>query len=176
MTAPLPPFPSGVRLRPVRPSDEPFLLRLYGTLRAPDLAALPWDAAQKRAFIAEQFHLQQTHYRQTRPHADYWLVEKGPAAPIGRLSLDRSDTAWRILELLLLPRARGNGLGTALIHWVQAAARAAAADAVTLHVETGNHQALRLYARLGFVDAPSAHATHRFLRWTPGEEAQGRTG
>jgi ribosomal protein S18 acetylase RimI-like enzyme len=163
----LPPFPADMQLRTVRPRDERFLLGLYGTVRVPELVLTGWSAAQKQAFVADQFRLQQAHYRQNCPDADYWVIERAGAEAIGRFSLDRSGAEWRMIELALLPEARGGGIGTRLIAWVQEAAQGAGADAVTLHVEATNHAAQRLYARLGFVEAPSRFETHRFLRWTP---------
>ena len=169
--------PSGdVRLRAVRRADHPFLLALYGSVRAPELRGCLWSRRQKDAFIADQFWLQQAHYRRAHPAADYWVVDRidegGAWIPIGRLSLDRSESEWHLIELSLLPAERGCGRGTALVRWIQQAAEAGAADAVGLHVEIDNSAAIRLYARAGFGRKPSRFATHAFLRWTPPTRAQ----
>lgn len=166
MMGALPPVPATARLRAVLRQDEPFLLRLYHSVRAPELLLLPWSEAEKRAFVADQFRLQQAHYRKNCPGAAYWIVEDMNGCAIGRLSLDRTGAEWRLIELALLPEARSRGIGTQLIGWVQQAARTADAEAVTLHVEVTNQSACRLYRRLGFMEAPSQFATHRFLRWT----------
>ncbi|UYY77081.1 GNAT family N-acetyltransferase [Sphingomonas sp. R1] len=170
MTAPLPPFPSALNLRAAQPRDEHFLLELYGTVRAPDLALLPWTAAQKRAFVADQYRLQQDHYRHHCPTADFWVIEHEAHGAIGRLSLDRTGPEWRLIEIALLPHARGAGTGGRLVAWVQQASVAAAASAVTLHVELRNRAAWQWYVRMGFRDAPSRFPTHRFLRWPTAPE------
>jgi ribosomal protein S18 acetylase RimI-like enzyme len=165
--------PDGLRLRPVEPKDRAFLLALYHSVRAPDLIGCRLSRAQEEAFVAEQFRLQHAHYQRAHPTADYWVVERlrptGRPEPIGRLSLDRSMGEWRLLDLSLVPRARGRGVGTALLRWVQGDAVAAGADAVDLHVEVTNTAASRLYLRLGFRRSPSRFASHDFLRWTPPE-------
>lgn len=169
--APRPAFSIRWRLRDARAQDEAFLRRLHDAVRAPELLLAPWSAEQKDAFLADQYRLQQAHYRQTRPNADYWVIEQKtpPRAirPIGRMSLDRTEPEWRLMEIALLPERRNRGLGSELIGWVQQAAHHAGAEAVTLHVVTSNRSAHRLYVRLGFVEVPSPLETHHMLRWTP---------
>lgn len=164
-------LPADLRLRTACSSDLPFLLALYGSVRAPELRGCLWPQSRKEAFIADQFRLQHDHYRRTNPGADYWVIERttgsGASVPIGRLSLDRSCRDWHLIELSLLPGDRGCGRGTALIRWIQQAAEAAAAEGVGLHVARDNPGAIRLYARTGFGWMPSRFATHACLRWTP---------
>lgn len=175
----LPPFPRGamrappgvpgLALRPARPADFPFLLRLYGETRAVELSVTPWPEAQKQAFIKDQFRLQHLHYLQRSPAADFWLIERidpdGRREAIGRLYLDRSDREWKAIDLSLLAKARGAGIGGALIQAVQTAAVEAGADALSLYVEKTNQGARRLYARLGFEAEPSAFPSHIRMRW-----------
>lgn len=175
----LPPFPSGAAralpvvpglvLRPARSADFPFLLKLYGEARAVELSVAPWPEAQKQAFIKDQFSLQHLHYLQRSPAADFWLIERiepgGRREAIGRLYLDRSDREWKAIDLSLLARARGAGVGGALIRAIQTAAVEASADALSLYVEKTNHGAQRLYARLGFEEEPSAFPSHIRMRW-----------
>lgn len=161
-------LPDDLRLRPVRRADRPFLLTLYGSVRAPELRGCAWPESRKQAFIADQFRLQQAHYLAAYPAADYWVIDRGPATePIGRLSLDRSRRAWHVIELSLLPEERGNGRGSAMIRWVQGMAEAEAAESVALYVASENVGALRLYTRSGFGRLPSRFPTHAFLRWAP---------
>lgn len=70
--------------------------------------------------------------------------------PVGRLLVDRTGTAWRVVDIALLPSARGGGLGTALLTRVLAEADAENA-AVRLFVHRDNPRARALYERLGFV-------------------------
>lgn len=159
-----------VELRSARSQDLPFLLRLYGETRTAELSLTPWSEAQKQAFITDQFSLQHLHYLQRNPHADFWLIERigldGCREPIGRLYLDRSEREWRAIDLCLLTKARGAGIGGAAIRSIQKAAHETEADSVTLYVEKTNHGARRLYARLGFEEAPSPFPGHCRMRWS----------
>lgn len=159
----------GLALRPARSADFPFLVRLYGETRAVELSVAPWPEIQKQAFIQDQFSLQHLHYLQRNPTADFWLIERigsgGRREAIGRLYLDRSQPEWRAIDLSLLVKARGAGVGGALIQSIQDAAIQAGADAVTLYVEKTNHGAQRLYGRFGFEEAPSSIPSHMHMRW-----------
>ena len=57
---------------------------------------------------------------------------------------------WRIEALAVDEKARGSGIGTALLKSVIEAAREAGMHAVTLEVVDVNDRALQLYERLGF--------------------------
>ncbi len=157
----------GIRLRNEKPGDHAFLRRLYGTQRAADLVLTSWGEAEKARFLDEQFRLQSLHFdRETK--AERLIIESGahtPAPePIGRLYLDRSAPAWRLLEIALLPAVQGIGIGTALIQWVHVAASAAGAEAIDLHVTITNRRAEALYRRLGYVETPSDWPTHKRMR------------
>jgi len=62
---------------------------------------------------------------------------------------------WPEVRLLAVePAARGQGVGNALMHACIQRARAAEAEALTLHTTPMMASAMRLYARLGFVHVP----------------------
>jgi ribosomal protein S18 acetylase RimI-like enzyme len=134
-------------LRPVAPSDEPFLLRVYASTRAEELAPVPWTDEQKAAFVAQQFAAQSAHYARhyTGMSAHVILVD---GAPAGRLLVARWEREIRIVDITLLPDFRGSGAGTALLHELMGEARDAR-KLLSIHVERQN-PALRLYRRLGF--------------------------
>ena len=136
-----------VELRPVEPYDERFLRRVYASTRAEELAVVPWDEAQKEAFIRAQFAAQDRWYREHYPGAsfDIVLIDGEPA---GRLYVHRGESEIRIVDMALLPEHRGNGVGTSLLRDLLAEAEADG-KRVTIHVERLN-PALRLYERLGF--------------------------
>jgi GNAT superfamily N-acetyltransferase len=108
---------------------------------------VPWDAATKEAFLRMQFAGQDSYYHATFPSASYDLIVSGTDV-LGRLYVDRGETAWLVIDLALLPEHRGKGIGTRLLTDVLACA-GAAAKPVRLHVE-GFNPARRLYDRLGF--------------------------
>ena len=66
-----------------------------------------------------------------------------------------------ILTLAVVPRARGKGLGRALLCEAIAKAERKGADAVFLEVSATNPAALALYARLGFANVGSRRAYYR---------------
>jgi len=134
-------------LHPARPGDSEVLFRIYASTRAAEFAAMPWDEATLEAFLRSQFAAQDAHYRSAYPDASYDLIVAGREI-LGRLYVDRTDRAWHVLDIALLPEHRGQGLGTALLTRLIAEA-GAAAKPVQLYVERFN-PAQRLYARLGF--------------------------
>ena len=139
---------SAIHFRAVGPEDEPFLRQLYATTRADELAPVPWTDAEKAAFLDMQFRAQDSYYRAQFERASFHLVELH-GEPIGRLYTDRRDDEIRVLDIALLPKYRGQGLGRLLMQELLDEA-AAASKAVRIHVERFN-PAMRLYDRLGFV-------------------------
>jgi ribosomal protein S18 acetylase RimI-like enzyme len=136
-----------ITLRPIQDADRDFLLRLYASTRAEELAVTGWSAAQQIAFLTMQFEAQTRAYLENYPHQDYRVIERA-GAPIGRLYLNRGPSELRIVDIALLPEHRNVGIGTRLLREVLADADAARVP-TTIHVEKPN-RALRLYTRLGF--------------------------
>lgn len=112
-----------------------------------ELAVVPWDDAQKDAFLRMQFDAQDAWWHENYGDAsfDVILVEGEPA---GRLYVHRGPSEIRIVDVALLPEHRGGGVGTRLLGDLLAEANEAG-KSVTIHVERMN-PALRLYERLGF--------------------------
>jgi ribosomal protein S18 acetylase RimI-like enzyme len=108
---------------------------------------VPWDEAQKEAFLRHQFDAQDAWWRENYGGAsfDVILVE-GESA--GRLYVHRGPSEIRIVDIALLPEHRGNGVGTRLLEDLLAEGDGTR-KTVTIHVERMN-PALRLYERLGF--------------------------
>ncbi len=68
---------------------------------------------------------------------------------------DGASTRWPEVRLLAVdPAERGHGVGEELMQACIHRARAAGADALTLHTTPMMAVAMRLYARLGFVHVP----------------------
>jgi GNAT superfamily N-acetyltransferase len=113
----------GISYRAEMAGDLPFVAALYATTRAEELAATGWPETMKSAFLEQQHRAQHAHYRAVHPDGE-WLL---------------------IVDISLLPAARGGGLGTAILTDLLAAETRPA----QLHVELTN-PARRLYERLGF--------------------------
>jgi len=137
-------------LRPITPEDEAFLCRVYASTREEELAVVPWDEAQKAAFLQMQFQAQHTFYAANYTRAQFAVILLDDA-PVGRLYIDRREHEIRIVDIALLPNYRCQGIGTLLLQEIMA--EGASRDVpVTIHVEM-NNPALRLYQRLGFQHA-----------------------
>ena len=141
--------PGPLTTRAATPVDDAFLRDLYASVRAPELAAVPWSDAEKRAFCDMQFTLQDRHYREHFPHAHRHVVLEAASA-VGRIYVDPAGDEIRILDIALVPAARGRGIGTRLLRNILDEADRTRRR-VSLVTEPGN-PARRLYARLGFID------------------------
>ena len=153
--------PGGVVLRPIADDDLPFLLDLYASTRADELAVTPWSEAERRAFCDSQFAFQDASYRTSYPGARFDVVEVG-GAPVGRLLVATGPREVEVLDIALVPGWRNRGLGTQLLRRLQADA-AAHGRTVVLMVEPGS-PAERLYRRLGFRLRTDGEL-HRELTW-----------
>lgn len=161
-----------VTLRPAEPADEAFLYEVYASTRVEELAPLPWDDAQKQAFLTMQCAAQHRHYHTYYADASFQIILRD-GAPAGRLYVADQPAELRLLDIALLPAARGAGVGTALIADLLAAA-VRAHKAVRLHVDPHN-PASRLYHRLGFTPVAAADAgagPYLFMEWVPPVEAR----
>jgi ribosomal protein S18 acetylase RimI-like enzyme len=136
-----------VTLRPADPGDEELLYRIYASTRAEEIAPVPWDDAQKEAFLRAQFDAQARWYEDHYVGASRSVVLIDDEA-CGRFYVYRGGTEIRIMDIALLPEHRGNGVGSSLLHDLLVEADAEG-KRVTIHVERLN-PALRLYERLGF--------------------------
>jgi RimJ/RimL family protein N-acetyltransferase len=159
----------GLTLRRASEADRAFLQVLFASFRAEEMALIPWPQPQKDAFLAEQFRLQHHHFVSYFSDADFWIVERsrrsGPNSPVGRFYLDRSTPLWRVIDIGLLPEARGQGFGSALLRWAQESAVEAGAAGIDLHVLLVNPRAQRLYRSLGFQDEGEPEGYHQRMAW-----------
>ena len=142
----------GVSLRPIVAEDRLFLEHLYRSVRWDEFAPTGWSDETKTAFLASQFDFQRRHYEAAFPGADYLIIQHADA-PIGRIYVDRGGRALWLVEISLLPEWRGKGIGAALLAMLQSEAASGGFEGVRLSVDPAN-PARRLYARMGFVEAP----------------------
>lgn len=151
-----------VAFRRVAAADEAFLYRVYVSTRS-DLAVLQLDEQQRACLMRMQFAAQVTHYRTQFPDADH-LIVLAEDTPVGQLFLQRGPDEHRIVDLSLLPDARGAGAGTRVLEHVQSEAQRAGRP-VRLSVQHVN-PARRLYERMGFVPL-SETDLHCLMEWSP---------
>jgi ribosomal protein S18 acetylase RimI-like enzyme len=150
-------------LRPVEDADRAFLVELYASVRADELAQVPWDEPTKRAFVEQQFSAQDAHYRNNYPGATLDVIEVD-GTPAGRLYVHRGAGDIRIMDIALLPGFRGRGIGTALLRSLMAEADTSGRR-LSIHVEQSN-PARALYDRLGF-EAAGEHGVYVLMERSP---------
>jgi ribosomal protein S18 acetylase RimI-like enzyme len=137
-----------VRLRPVEPDDEEFLLRVYASSRADEMALVPWDEERKRAFVRSQFEAQYAQYRERFPDAEYSVIlYRG--SPAGRLWIARTPEQIRLLDIAILPEFQNRGIGATLLKSLLAESEQCGLPLRHMVFKL-NAAALRFYQRFGF--------------------------
>ncbi|MFN3943834.1 MAG: GNAT family N-acetyltransferase [Allosphingosinicella sp.] len=154
-----------VAYRPVRtPDDVPFLYAVYASTRAEEVAAAGWPEEAQRAFLAQQADAQHRHYVHHYPDAEWLVIQRG-GQPVGRLYLEEWKDQIRIIDIALLPEARGSGIGGAILTDMCGLARSRN-KRLSIHVEK-NNPAMRLYCRLGFARVEDK-GVYDLMEWDPG--------
>ena len=134
-----------VRVRALRPSDKDGWARLWkGYLAFYETSVAPsvYDSTFERLLSND-------------PHRFHGLVAEQGGQLVGLVHYLFHDHAWKIEQVCYLqdlyadPDVRGSGVGRALIEAVYAAADAANAPSVYWLTQDFNHQARKLYDRIG---------------------------
>lgn len=139
-----------ITLRPVTEADDKFLLSVYASTRAEELARVPWTAEQKDAFVRMQFDAQSRHYSATHPQARHSVIS-ADGIPVGRIYLDHNGNQFHILDITVLTEHHNRGIGSSVLRQVMDEAQKAGKP-VTIYVENFN-PSVRLFRRLGFETA-----------------------
>jgi len=156
-------LPASLLFRSATDDDLPFLLTLYASTRDDEMRVLDWTDEQKTEFLTQQFNAQNHYYHEQFPQAEYLVLEDRGKA-IGRIYLNREPDQLRLIDIALVPEARNQGLGEALLLDLLDEAQAAALP-VRIHVEQFN-PAMRLYLRLGF-EPIEDQGVYQLMEWRP---------
>jgi len=144
-------LPNGERLtlRAATADDDAFLLYVYDSSRAEELALVQWQEGQKEAFVKWQFGLQRREYDARYPDAEYdvILVDDRPA---GRIWIGRDAEEIHLLDIVVLPEFQNRGVGQTLLRGLIDESKQSG-KALRHMVYVMNTDALRFYERLGFV-------------------------
>ena len=152
-----------ISLRPVVSGDHDFLLEVYASTRADEMALVPWSEEQRQGFIQSQFNAQQTHYGQKYPTATHDVILLR-GKQVGQLYVARLDQEIRIVDITLIPAERNRGIGSYLIK--QLLDEAQRKTKITrIYVEEFN-RSLSLFKRFGF-NTSERHGFHLLMEWTP---------
>ena len=141
--------------------DSPFLVQLYASTRAAEMAQVPWDDHQKFAFLLQQFNAQKRYYETSYPDCRFLVIEIAGALA-GRLYIDREADNIHVIDISLVASLRGRGVGRMLLEEVVDEARSNG-KSVGIYVEHLN-PARRLYDRLGFRQIETVGLYHR-MEW-----------
>jgi ribosomal protein S18 acetylase RimI-like enzyme len=153
--------PGNIVLHPVTGADGEFLLSVYASTRAAEMAMVPWSAEQKDVFVREQFEAQSRHYADEHPGASHEVVFRDQVQ-VGRLYLARRAEGIHILDVTILPQFQKAGIGTVLLRRLLDEA-SAGGKSVTIYVESFN-PSLGLFRKLGFAPV-SENGFQLLLRW-----------
>ena len=159
-------LPAGdkLTLRPATPVDEEFLIAVYGSTRAEELAPVPWSVEQKDQFVRWQYGLQKHDYVKRFPDADYRVVLLNDQGA-GRIWVGRDQKEIRLLDIAILPEFQNRGIGTALLQLL--IKEATEKKKMLRHmVFMLNSNATRFYERLGFVVFEEEGA-YKHMEWRP---------
>jgi ribosomal protein S18 acetylase RimI-like enzyme len=151
-----------VELRPVSESDNEFLLSVYASTRADELAQVEWVEDQKEMFLRWQLDLQRREYEARFPDADYRVIVLDQQ-PAGRIWVGTDDKQIRLLDIALLPEFQNRGVGTALLETLKSEAQSAN-KALRHMVFVLNNNADRFYERLGFETIEDLGA-YKHMEW-----------
>lgn len=148
-------------LREARPDDYEFMADLYASTREEEMKLVDWPDEHKRAFLRSQFDAQSEHYDKHYTAAERWIIERD-GERVGRLYLHYMPSDLRMVDIALVPSARGQGVGGAIVRQLlEDAGRDG--RAVSIHVEI-NNPAMRLYERLGFRPVKE-HGMYLLMEW-----------
>ena len=149
-------------LRAVTPDDEGFLLFVYDSSRAEELAQVQWQDGQREAFVRWQFDLQRREYDARFPEAEYDVILVGKQ-PAGRIWIGRDAAEIHLLDIVVLPEFQNRGVGTALLRSLIDEAMQTG-KALRHMVFIMNTDAIRFYERLGFTVIEDLGA-YKHMEW-----------
>lgn len=135
-----------VELRTACDQDEPFLFRLFCSIREPDFSFL--SEAERRAILKIQYAAAQRSVCMNWPHAQHMIVTKDDR-PVGRFSTARSGNELHLIEIALLPEHQNQGIGRFLMEMLVKEAKDNHAQRIRLNAYRSS-RVVQFYQRSGF--------------------------
>ena len=154
-----------ITLRPITPEDKHFLYHLYADSRQAELAHVIWEQMpmDKESFLQMQFDAQHKHYTENFIGAEFMIILLNNQ-PIGRFYIHRRKAEIRLVDIILLPEYRNQGIGSNFVKDILSEAQNLNLP-VRLHVEYYN-QAINLYQRFGF-NCIEDKGVYKLMEWQP---------
>ena len=156
-------IPNGLNIRPSRPSDKIFLENLYKSTRD-DLRQADNNQEYIESILDMQVNAQRQGYGSQFTNAMYFIIEKHEER-IGNTTLDFGPNEICLVDIALIPSARGKGFGESVIRSFMHCAEQVMTP-FTLCVLEQNIGARRLYHRLGF-QVESVEVPYIKMVWYP---------
>ncbi len=141
-----------VILRMVQQADHGFLCKLYDATRGEELRIGGFGGQALDMLLPLQFEAERQYFLRRFPCAEHAIIE-GPHGSRGRWYVHRTTQEIRLVDISLLPDARGQGIGGSLLRRLQAESERSGLP-LRLSVVRGN-PARRLVQRLGFIETGS---------------------
>ena len=135
-----------VTLAPV--ADVATLFGMYVDVRGRELELTDRPREQRDRLLAWQFEAQRRGYREQFPAAERRFIMWDGVA-VGWIIVDRSGAEICCVDIALVERARGLGIGSHVLRGLQHEA-STAGKPLTITVRRANIGAFTLYQRLGF--------------------------
>ena len=152
-----------IKLRTVEEKDDAFIEMVYRSTREEELNFTNWTEQEKKAFILMQSRAQLAEYKTKFPGAAFQVIifnEKDA----GRFYTWEDDKEIRLIDITVLPKFRGKGIGTSLLK--ELIKRSGEVQKkISLHVDPVNPVML-LYQRLGFVHVKN-NGRHYYMERYP---------
>jgi len=152
-----------IALHPATDDDRRFLVALYGSSRAEEMASWGWTGEQRQRFIAMQYAARCSQYDAVYPEREECIVTVQGVVG-GLLSVARGAERISLVDIALLPEYRGRGVGRRLLLGLQQEATESG-KTIRLHVLAENGAAVRFYQRLGF--RCIGDGVYQQLEWRP---------
>ena len=145
-------------LRPATVQDEEFLRTLFAQT---DVMLQGFPRELQTALLDMQYRGREMTYSTQYPQAMNFMICLEDGTPVGRHLVERKSSAFRGIDLAILPQWQGRGIGTRVLEDLARESRHAGAE-LSLRVVKGN-PALRLYLRLGFEIAAADEVAYEMV-------------
>lgn len=137
-----------IHLTDESPTHHEFLLSLFVSTRAAEVAAWGWSKSQATEFLSSQFDIQQRSYQQQFQNLQTYMIGQANQF-IGMIQLHEQADTIRIVNVIIAPSIQGIGIGTSVLRFLQNYAEQQQ-KAIQLSVDHTN-RAKHWYSHLGFV-------------------------
>ncbi|MCP4153689.1 MAG: GNAT family N-acetyltransferase [bacterium] len=158
-----------ITFRPITDKDLEFLLKVYASTRAEEMAMSGWNVQEIDNFLRMQFNLQHTQYMDNYKKAAFDII-LFHEVPAGRLYVKRYKNDIRIIDIALLTQFRRQKIGSKIMQTLIDESHRKNMT-LSLHVEQ-NNPAMGLYEQLGF-EKKELKGIYYFMERPPGTNKPG---